>query len=317
LLWWQTRKRGLGKAAVFVGLGYALNPVSILITSFHGSSIVLSAFFSLLAYCLVANDFNFQKYRLSALSLGLAIGLRAFPILYLPFFIRKIDADLRHKVLYIFLAVAPTLVTIVPFLVVDFQSVWKQLLTYSGLTDYGWMAIARAAWFLIDGNRYLPGTLGITLLTVSKFCFVLVYALFVGLFWWKTKRFSLLGGLLITLLLFLVVYGGISSQYLIWVVPFALCVGTKWEIAYSWSATFALVSFYLFYFPTILFGNLHIVWTDMNPAVMNLILVANVIFWSVCTAWVIQLIAHPSPDPVLDNKIITDQSIALHGESSQ
>jgi hypothetical protein len=291
VLWWQARKRGLDKVAFLLGVGYALNPVSILITSFHGNIIVGSAFFSLFAYCLVAVDSDLQNYRLSGLSLGIAIGLRGFPILYLPFFLRKLNIDWRRKLIFVFLAIAPSLLTLLPFVIADFPSVWRQFFSYSGYTDYGWIALGRSYWFIVSGSRFLPGTVGQSLLAGSKWLFVLMYVLFVGLFWWKSKSFRLLEGLLGTTLLFFAVYGGISSQYLIWAVPFALCIGTLWEKAYTWSAAFALVSFYLFYFPGILFGDLPIDWPDMNPTMMYFVLISNFIFWALCAAWTVRIVS--------------------------
>ena len=37
LLWWQAQKRNLQNTAILLGLAYAFNPVSLLITSFHGN----------------------------------------------------------------------------------------------------------------------------------------------------------------------------------------------------------------------------------------------------------------------------------------
>jgi sugar lactone lactonase YvrE len=299
VLWWQARKCGLIGLAFTIGLGYALNPVSLLTTVFHGSYSVLPAFFALLAYCLITLDADQRYYRLSALSLGMAIGLRAYPVLFLPFFIRKMNLDWRRKIVYLILAGLPSLLTFIPFMLVNYRAVWRDVFSYSGVADSGWIAAARSYWFLATQNLYLPGTLGLELLAISKWIFLAAYGLFVVYFWWKHQRFSLLSGILGTLLLFLGIYGGISLQYLIWVIPFALLVKSKWAKAYTWMATGNLVFFYLFYFPTILFGNLPIFWPEFNPTVMVFRLIFDLAFIAVCLGWFVQIVRDPPADIML------------------
>ncbi len=194
ILWWQARKCGLEKSAFIISLGYAFNPVSLLTTTFHGSYSVLPAFFSLLAYCLIVINPEKRFYRLSALSLGMAIGLRGYPILFLPFILRKLKLNWRHKIVYLILAGVPSLITFIPFLLTNFQAVWQVVFSYSGVADYGWIAAARSYWFLITGNQYLPGSLGDQLLGVSKSLFLVIYVLWAIYFWCRQNRFSLLSG---------------------------------------------------------------------------------------------------------------------------
>jgi sugar lactone lactonase YvrE len=308
LLWWQAQKRGLQNIALWLGLGYAFNPVSLLTTSFHGSYSVLPAFFTLLAYCLISFLPSKRYYRLSALSLGMAIGLRGYPVLFVPFFLRKINLDWRRKTAFLILAGLPSVITLLPFLIINFQSVWQGVFSYGGVTDYGWIASMRAYWLITTGNLYLPGTLATELLSFSKWLFLAVYVLITAFFWLKHDRFSLLSGILITTLLFFGLYGGISSQYLVWTIPFALLVGSGWASAYTWSATASLVSFYLFYFPAILFGELPIAWQEMNPPVMTFNLIFNTAFWGICLAWLIRLITHPIQDIAIQTSDILPSS---------
>jgi len=296
LLWWQAQKRCLPQIAIWIGLAFAINPVSLLTTSFHGSYSVLPAFFMLLAYYLVSFLPVKQYYRLSGLSLGMAIGLRGYPALFLPFFLIKMDLSRRQKIVFLLLSVLPSAVTLTPFLLANFQAVWQSVFAYSGVADYGWIAILRAIGELTIGNRYLPGTLAKDLLGFSKWLFLILYLLLTILFWRKHNRFSLLSGILGTQLLFFGIYGGISSQYLVWAVPFALLIGTGWEKAFTWSAFASMVSFYLYFFPAILFGDVPIQWQQLNPAVMPFYLAFNLAFWGICIAWLIRIITRPFPD---------------------
>jgi sugar lactone lactonase YvrE len=296
LLWWQARKRGLEGKAFRIGMAYALNPVSLLITCFHGSYSVLPAFFALLAYCLVSLDPDRRAYNFSALSLGVAIGLRAYALLFLPFFLIKMNMKWQRKAVFVILAGLPSLLTFAPFALVNFQAIWQNVFSYSGMADSGWIAAARTYWFLVDGNLYLPGTVGQDFLAYSKWLFLGAYGLFTVYFFRKRQRFSLLSGILGALLLFLGVYGGISVQYLIWVVPFALLVDSRWSTLYTWTAAGNLVFFYLFYFPGILFGNLPVAWPKFSPITAVPRLIFDFVFWVTCLAWFAWILKSPPAD---------------------
>jgi DNA-binding beta-propeller fold protein YncE len=296
LLWWQAQKRNLKNTAILLGLAFAVNPVSLLITSFHGNYMPLTVFFVLLAYCLVSFLPVKNYYSLSALSLGMAIGLRGYPVLFVPFFLRKMNLNWRRKVIFLVLAGLPSVISLLPFMVVNFNIVWREVFSYSGLTDYGWIAAMREYWLITTGNLYLPGTLSENLLNFSKWLFLIAYVLMVVVFWWKHKHFGLLSCIIGTTLLFFCLYGGISSQYLVWVIPFGLLIGSAWETAYTWSATASLITFYLYYFPTILFGELPVSWQELNPSVIPFILFFNIAFWGICLAWLVRIIIHPIED---------------------
>jgi hypothetical protein len=317
LLWDQAQKRGLPHAALWIGLAYAINPVSLLTTSFHGSYSVLPAFFVLLAYYLVSFLPAKEYYRFSGLSLGMAIGLRGYPALFLPFFLIKMDLNRRQKAVFLLAAILPSAITITPFLLVNFQAVWQSVFAYSGVADYGWIAILRAISELTIGNRYLPGTLMMDLLNLSKWLFLVLFSLLTFLFWRKQTRFSLLSGILATQLLFFGFYGGISSQYLVWAVPFALLVGTGWEKAFTWSAFASMVSFYLYYFSAILFGDLPVQWQDLNPAVMPFYLLFNLVFWGICIAWLVRILIRPSPDIAITRHDITPAPGLIDSQGNQ
>ena len=75
-----------------------MNPVSILITGFHGNVMAIVPFLVVSAYvAAVAAEGNPNRRLLlavSALLLGMAIGFRSFPILLIPVFLLLLDAHL-------------------------------------------------------------------------------------------------------------------------------------------------------------------------------------------------------------------------------
>ena len=143
------------KDAILWGALYAINPVSILITSFHGNITVIPTLFTFLAYIVLLNGVQ-DNYRLSALLLGLAIGFRSYPILLLPFFILIPDFSLTKKIKYAAYALVPTFLSFVPFLLLNPGAVAKEVLSYSGWADHGFVAILRAVYSFKTG-LFCPG----------------------------------------------------------------------------------------------------------------------------------------------------------------
>lgn len=291
IIWKITIQRTKSKDTAFLsGMIYATNPISLLITCFHGSYNIIFILFSLFAFALMTSNSDAKYYRLAALSLGFAIGFRGFAILFLPFFVMTAKLDWKKKIYFIIISAFPSVVTLIPFLIVDYQAVLRDTFLYSGVIDFGWVAIARAFWFIIDGNYYLPGTLGDELLNVSKFAFLITYGLLIFNFFYLKGKNNLLIGIISTILLFYSIYGGLSAQYLVWLVPFTVLMNIQWVKIFSIFAAMAMICFYLFYFPKILFGNLPIFWQELNPDIMIFVLISNVLFWGLCLVWLILII---------------------------
>ena len=83
------------KTAIACAALYALNPVSILIASFHGNIMPLVVLLMLMAYLLFRVDPD-RNLVVSGLLLSLAVGWRSFPILLLPFFLASLDQTSRR-----------------------------------------------------------------------------------------------------------------------------------------------------------------------------------------------------------------------------
>jgi DNA-binding beta-propeller fold protein YncE len=308
ILYWQATKVGQTRRAFLLALAYALNPVSILITAFHGNIMALVVFFCLWAYVLAALDRDGRYYRLSALSLGMAIGLRSFPLLLAPFFLSKMSLTWRQRFVYVALAALPSVVTLLPYLAVSFQDVLREAFGYSGFGDHGWLAVARAYWYVQTESIWLPGRMGQDWLANSKVIFLALYGALVLWCWWKPQRTSLIGWIIAALMLFYVAYGGVSSQYLIWVVPLGIVALDWWALAFTLAATGSLVSFYLFFFPAILWGPFPSTLTYTQPQMMQVHLVLLVIFWLVCLGWFIRALWR-SPHDINPNAESTNERV--------
>ena len=226
---------------------FALHPVSILVTSFHGQFDSLMLFFVLLSL-------RFQQSErpdASALSLSAAIATKSFPVLLLPLFVVGPRPSRVFRV--VLLTTMPVLLMLVPYAVADLAALARELLGYGGIADFGWIGAWRAVRWLTTGSlarseaAHWPASI-----PAAKALFLVAYL--VGLWAIATRRLrwtppqATLGAFLA----FLAFYGAISAQYLLWPVPLGALLPSLWFGIYSAAATAALVGFYLFLAPGVL-----------------------------------------------------------------
>ncbi len=90
-------------------------------------------------------------------------------------------------------------------------------------------------------------------------------------------------------LLFLGIYFGISAQYLSWILPLAILAKDKMIILFSITGTLALLGFYTYFGPDILFGKF---WdgTAFQSKYMLFYFVGNLLFWLTILWWLIKII---------------------------
>ena len=233
-----------GRAAAWA---YALHPVSLLVSACHGQFDAIAMLFVLLAMQAQAA----RRLDRSALCLAAAIGLKSFPVLLLPAFLLHTPA--RARLRWAALATVPVALSLLPFLWHDAGALSRELFGYGGVADFGWIAIVRAARLLGSGALARAEAVrwaGFVL--VAKIGFVVAY---MGLlaWWWRSRARPSLPAMCLTILLaFLVLYGALSAQYLLWVVPLGVLVLSRPFVAYSAVTALALLAFYLFLAPGVL-----------------------------------------------------------------
>lgn len=275
------------KKAYFWGILYALNPVSILISAFHGNIMPFPTLLMFLAYIVLLYGVD-RNYRLSALLLGLSIGIRGFSALLLPLFLLKLKLSAKKKWEYFGYAVIPTVISFVPFLILDFNSVCREVFAYSGWTDYGFISIIRVIYSLkIQSIVYnLPNGLHLLLLQASKLFFLIFYVFIICILFKKKKLIDLI---LIVFTSFYFIYGGVASQYFIWILPFAFLTRDRFLKYFLVFCSFALINFYYIYHPKILFGNLNIIRLPLRNFVLSE-LISLTILWLFFGYWLVVLI---------------------------
>jgi len=240
---------GAGRASAAAAWIYAVHPVSILVTGFHGQFDAVA-----LALVLLSLDAHAQERRdRAALLLGTAIATKSFPVLLLPFLALSGGASPRRAVRFAALAVAPVAVLLAPFAVSDLRAVMRELLSYSGIADFGWTGLVRGVSWLATGvlprseARFWP-----TAALASKALFLAVWAGLVLAVARRRLTLSAPQASLVTVLAFCVFYGSLSAQYLLWPVALGVPRPTRPFALYSAAAAVALLAFYPFLAPGVL-----------------------------------------------------------------
>jgi uncharacterized membrane protein len=239
------RLAGRSRAAGGAAWLYALHPVAILVSAAHGQFDSLP----LLAVLLAVIAFDRGRTDAAALALAAGIALKSFPALLLPVFLLRLDTP-RERVRFAVLAGAPVALLLAPFLLADAAAVARELFAYGGVADFGWIGVWRGLrWLAGDGLGRGEARHWGTLVALAKVLFFAGYAVAVV----RTRRASLAVAALAILVAFQALYGALSAQYLLWVVPLAVAAAARpWAIAHAIAATIGLVGFYLFLAPGVL-----------------------------------------------------------------
>ncbi len=220
-------------AAAF-GLLYALNPISLLVTSYHGQFEAITLLLLVLAW----RSWRFGRHAAwSATALGLAILNKTWPVILLPvFWIRQ--RSWRDRILYATLALGIPLAGILFYLVVFEASpvpMLRRALTHRGVAGYwGPGAIIDPLTAIYTAGRPLFDTL------VALRNVLLAGAAVLAL--WITRRDSALDAILTVILSIFMITVGFGIQWLVWPVPFALLAREEgWTKAYSVAGAFMLL----------------------------------------------------------------------------
>jgi hypothetical protein len=96
----------------FTSLLWLFNPVSLYSVYILANFDVIPVFFTILSLYFLTKNRNHW----SALSLGIAIALKAYPVMFLPFFIFHKNLKTKNRLVYLFLSLLPLILSTLPFL---------------------------------------------------------------------------------------------------------------------------------------------------------------------------------------------------------
>ncbi len=256
---------------------------SIIISSIHGQIDSIPSLLVLSSTYLLSLS-NKPKFRLSALILGLAIAIKPNPLMLLPFFLIINRIDLRQRLTFLLTSIAPAVLMFTPFVLQNPQQILVKIGSYEGVYDFSYAAIIRGFWYQQNAQTWLHQTDQI--FEASKLAFILGTIFLLVLF---SQSKNLLKACLTVYLLFLGIYFGISAQYLSWILPIAILCKDKMIVPFSISGTFALLGFYTFFGPDILFGKF---WDGIayQNKYMLIYFLGNLLLWLTILWWLIKII---------------------------
>ncbi len=273
---------------------YAVLPLPILVASFHGQFDAVPVLFMLLACAALVRG----RVWLAAPALALGIALKGFPILILPLALMRI-ASWRGRITFAAAVLLPTVALLLPFLVATPDAVVRELLGYSGVLFHG------PAMLLPNLVPHLPVQLGPSwptwFLLGTKCVFVAVYC------WLVVRRYRddrpgpphiIMFDTALIIAAFYVCYGGISSQYLLWLCPFLLILAWRSGVIYACLASAALVGIYALSYPHLVHDWLLVIPESMRP---NLARITTLTWWSWCVWWFVKSLTQAQRRPLAKN----------------
>ena len=214
--------------ATYVALLYALNPVSLLVTSYHGQ------FEAVTLLLLTASWYWWHTGRgtASPVALGLAILNKTWPVVFLPVYFIRLK-NWRSRMLTALIALGIPILFVGLYLIAfsaDPAPMLRRALTHRGVPGY---------WG--PGAVFSPAALSMQ--TLQPFVdalfalrnWLLLAAVLAAL--WLTRRQTALDAFLTTILGMFAVTVGFGIQWLLWPVPFALLAGED-----GWVRRFSLAA---------------------------------------------------------------------------
>ncbi len=214
---------------------YAVNPIALMISAGHGQFDSLVLVFVLWALVVRGRDQD-QQSILAALLLGVAIALKGYPVLVLPYLIWT--APPSRKIWTAFFACLPLVFSLTIYTIgYGFaMPMITRILGYGSTNDFGW-------YFL------LPQSPTFALLSSLGRVAILVLALCVP---GMALRHRPAAAVTLIFAVFYALTFAMSVQYLLWIVPFIVAAYPLWSLAFTTTGTIAAVSFYVSNFPAAL-----------------------------------------------------------------
>ncbi|HEY0082466.1 MAG TPA: hypothetical protein VGB61_06730 [Pyrinomonadaceae bacterium] len=217
-------------------IAFALSPVSIIISGFHGNTDPVMIFFVLLSAYLLETQEGAWRVPLAAIAFGLALNIKVAPLIFAPVLWFYLPG-MRRRIEYFGLAALVFLCGSLPYLLSDPAVIAQSVFGYASIYGYwGWTQLA-ATW-LPESLRFARpphDVVGAHALAaaVGKW---LMLALIVAAALWQNRRahrrppLPLQLGLAAALFLFLT--PGFGSQYLSWLAPWVVFLGLRASLAY-------------------------------------------------------------------------------------
>lgn len=207
---------------------YAINPIAIFITAYHGQFDAIPIVFLLLSLIFINRSAG-----LSGISMGFGILIKSWPVLGFPTILYSLR-EVKQKIIFVVSAFVIPLSGIFLYVIIykaNWLIVLKNAVSYNhGIGIWGYTYLLRLLALWIPSLKYFISHY----FYISRFITLGILAIV----WYRTiRRQNPFGVVLTTLIAFLAFTHAFSIQYLIWIIPFGLIeADNKWFWYYNLAA---------------------------------------------------------------------------------
>ncbi len=298
-----------GRPPVWALVLFALSPVSLMVSGYHGNVDPVLAVMLLVAAWMCVEE----KPLLCGIALGLACQVKVAPLLVAPVF----AAYWWPRKKFIVFGAAASLLTLAgwaPALLLAPEAFLRNVLGYSGYWGiWGWSYCLRASG---NGMFQTVGMIDLhsaqTLAMAATKYFIIGAALWLS---WRRRRDDVFFTLAGVWAVFFVFAAGIAPQYFVWLAPFILMTSPRWYAALT-----AASAVYLFAFYNVISGGLP--WSRGISQNHHIPLWGpwNLVLWLTLIAflnWLAPRLRKTSPIPAPDASRAAEASPLIPGTSVQ
>jgi hypothetical protein len=206
--------------ARYCGILYAVNPVTVLVTAYHGQFDALPVFFIVAAWAVIpqTNGSVNTNVMVAGLALGMAILAKSWPEILLPAFVLALDRARGRARFAAWLSLLPVLATAgyVTAYHVPLRSLVGTIANYTSIP--GWWGVgAFSVW--MRGRAHLITTSGVANIAHLTEAIVIASAIIIPIVF---RGRSLTWSITAVLLVFYVLTANFAVQYVLWIVPFGV-----------------------------------------------------------------------------------------------
>jgi hypothetical protein len=229
-------RRRLGETGTAAALGwFALSPIAILVSGFHGNTDPIFLFFTLLAIELV--EASRRPVWWAGVALGMAMNIKVVPLVLLPVMALSLPEP-RRRIAFGLGALAAFALGSLPILAQAPGAVLSGVFGYRSQPGSWGLSLLALVLQQDPGWAWL-GTLYLRHGAILALGLILALSL-----WPRPRRERLFFHVGLVMFLLVSVIPGFGVQYLVWLVPWVVGLGSVATLAYFASASALLVTYY-------------------------------------------------------------------------
>jgi len=221
VLLWRLFGGAAASTSIHVALAlFAVAPVSIMVSGFHGNTDSVMLFFLLLSVVLLEGRYGVW---LAGAALGMSMNIKVWPVIFFPAIYAYIP-DRRHRMACFSVAAGVFTVASLPYVLQDPALIADRDFRYGSL--YGYWGLSRLAVWLRNDGPTLSGAAAtyLRLAVPSLFAIIVLVSFKMDRLPTKPSLYTQCG---VIAFMFMLLTPGFGVQYLAWLVPWVVGAGPR------------------------------------------------------------------------------------------